>query len=232
MGEAALVYRRISMEESSGLGLASQEERCRAYASMRGLDVLDVLTDDGVSGGTPLYQRPGGSRVIQLTSSRRQPVRHVIALRLDRAFRNAADCLAVTQAWDKRGIALHIVDLGGAAIETSTATGRFMLTVLAGAAEMEKNLAAERTRCALAVKRSRGEFCGGEPPFGWRLRRGELVEEEDEQRTLALIVRLRTKGRTFEEIAGELNRRGVSNRGKGTWRKGRVFTLYTRQGAA
>ena len=73
-------------------------------------------------------------------------------LKLDRMFRNAGDCLATVEAWDRAGVALHVVDLGGNAIDTTSAAGRFMLVVLAGAAEMERNLIRERTKAALAVK--------------------------------------------------------------------------------
>ena len=55
------------------------------------------------------------------------------------------------------GVALHIIDLGGNAIDTTSAAGRFMLVVLAGAAEMERNLIRERTKSALAVKRANGQ---------------------------------------------------------------------------
>ena len=64
----------------------------------------------------------------------------VVVLKLDRAFRNAVDCLATVEKWDKSRIALHIVDLAGNSIDSTTAAGKFMLTVLAGTAEMERNL--------------------------------------------------------------------------------------------
>ena len=58
------------------------------------------------------------------------------------------------------GVALHVVDMGGNAVDTTSAVGRFMLVILAGAAEMERNLVRERTRSALAIKRSNGQRVG------------------------------------------------------------------------
>ena len=81
-------------------------------------------------------------------------------MKLDRGFRNAGDCLATVERWERSGIALHVVDLGGNAIDTTSAAGRFMLVVLAGAAEMERNLTRERTRSALAGKRANGQRIG------------------------------------------------------------------------
>jgi DNA invertase Pin-like site-specific DNA recombinase len=45
--------------------------------------------------------------------------------------------------------------------------GRFFLTVMAGAAEMERNLVRERTAAAMAYKASNGEYVGGKVPYGF-----------------------------------------------------------------
>lgn len=230
MTHDAICYVRCSSTEQveSGLGLADQEARCRAYAQMRGLAVVEVVADPGVSGARALETRPGGRRVLALTSGRRPAVRHVIALKLDRCFRSAADALAVTAGWNKRNVTLHMVDFGGSSLDLSSATGRMFLTVAAGFAELERGLCAERTRAALAVKRGRGEYTGGAPPFGYRAVRGKLVEDQEEQEVLALICELRGEGLSFNAIAGALNAREAPNRGAATWRKERVFRLWRR----
>jgi len=177
---------------------------------MRGLDLVAVVDDPGVSAGTPLADRPGGAVLIDAVTRRR--VSHVVAFKLDRLFRDAADCLTVTGEWDRRNVALHLVDLGGATVDTSTAMGRFFLTVLAGAAEMERTLIRERTRAALAHKRNLGERVSGEAPFGYRFDGGRVVEDEAEQRTVALVASLRRDGLSLRKIAAELTRRGLRTR--------------------
>ncbi len=106
---------------------------------MRNLDLVEIVADPGVSGGKPLASREGGQRLLAALQHR-GGARSVVMLKLDRMFRNAGDCLATVEAWERSGIALHVVDLGGNAIDTTSAAGRFMLVVLAGAAEMERNL--------------------------------------------------------------------------------------------
>ena len=156
-GVAAVAYLRVSTAEQaqSGLGLAAQEERIRAYATMTGLDLVAVVRDEGVSGGNPIATRDGGVEMIRLVRTRK--VTHVIALKLDRLFRDAADCLTQTRSWDRAGVALHLLDMGGQAINTATAMGRMFLTMAAGFAELERNLIGERTASALQVKKSRRE---------------------------------------------------------------------------
>ncbi len=136
----AIGYTRCSTHEQadSGLGLDAQAQRIRAYCSMRGLDLLDIIIDAGVSGGKPLAKREGGQRL--LAAMKAKQAEAVVMLKLDRMFRNAGDCLTVTDKWERSGVSLHVVDLCGNAIDTTSAAGRFMLVVLAGAAETERNL--------------------------------------------------------------------------------------------
>jgi len=126
-------------------------------------------------------------------------------LKLDRMFRNAGDCLSTVEKWEKAGVALHVVDLGGNAIDTTSAAGRFMLVVLAGAAEMERNLTRERTRSAMAVKRGNSQRIGS-VPYGSDLADDgtTLVPNESEQAVIADIQSRRAEGWTLERIADAL----------------------------
>ena len=206
----AIGYTRCSTNEQadSGLGLEAQAERIKAYCTMRGSELLDVITDAGVSGGKPLASRDGGQRL--LTAIRERKADAVVMLKLDRMFRNAGDCLTTVEQWEKAGVALHVVDLGGNAIDTTSAAGRFMLVVLAGAAEMERNLTRERTRSAMAVKRANGQRIGT-VPYGFDLADdgAALVLNDAEQAVIEEIQTMRAAGWTLERIADALTDRGV-----------------------
>jgi len=207
----AIGYVRCSTQEQadSGLGLDDQEQRIKAYCALKMLSVREIVRDEGVSGGKPLASRPGGRAV--LAAVKRRDADAVIVLKLDRMFRNAGDCLNVAEQWERAGVGLHILDLGGNAIDTTSAAGRFMLVVLAGAAEMERNLIRERTRSALAVKRANGQRIGT-VPYGFDLApdgKG-LIPNADEQAVIADIRSMRhVTGWTLEAIAEELNERCV-----------------------
>jgi DNA invertase Pin-like site-specific DNA recombinase len=206
----AIGYTRCSTNEQadSGLGLEAQAERIKAYCTMRGLELPDLITDAGVSGGKPLASRDGGQRL--LTTIRERKADAVVMLKLDRMFRNAGDCLATVEKWEKAGVALHVVDLGGNAIDTTSAAGRFMLVVLAGAAEMERNLTRERTRSAMAVKRGNGQRIGT-VPYGSDLAEDgtTLLPNEAEQAVIGEIRTMRAARWTLERIAEALTTRGI-----------------------
>ncbi len=206
----AIGYTRCSTNEQadSGLGLDVQEQRIQAYCGMKGMELIQIVTDAGVSGGKPLANREGGQRL--LTAIRKRQADGVVMLKLDRMFRNAGDCLSTTDKWERTGISLHIVDLGGNAIDTTSAAGRFMLVVLAGAAEMERNLTRERTRSAMAVKRANGQRIGT-VPYGFDLAAdGKTLTENPAEREIVEQIRtMRSEGATLQRIAQSLTDRGI-----------------------
>ena len=152
-GRKAVIYCRVSTagQAEQGVSLEAQEERLRAYCQMQGLDVEAVLIEEGVSATKPLHARPMGSKLVEMVKN--GTVQHVVALKLDRLFRSSVDALSVTSEWDKNGIALHLVDMGGQSINTASAMGRMMLTMMAGFAQFERDLISERTTAALQHKK-------------------------------------------------------------------------------
>ena len=210
---------RCSTQEQagSGLGLEVQAERIQAYCALKQLTLLRLISDVGVSGVKPLASRKGGAAL--LDAIHRRDAVAVVMFKLDRMFRNAGDCLTTVERWERAGVALHVVDLGGNAIDTTSAAGRFMLTVLAGAAEMERNLVRERTTAALAVKRANGERVGT-IPYGFDLDDDgkTLVANETEQAVLTEIREKRSQGWTLQRIASDLSDRDIATKkGRPRW---------------
>jgi site-specific DNA recombinase len=220
----ALGYLRVSTDEqvASGLSLEAQAQRIQAYADLRGLELVDTITDAGVSAGIPFGTRPGGGEVVGRI--RAGEVDGVIVLKLDRAFRDTVDALSTIDKWDRRGVGLHVIDLGGNAVDTQSAAGRFMLTVLAAIGEMERGQVKERTRTALGAKRGRGEKCGGAVPFGYTLAKDgrTLRPNADEQRTMKRIARARGKGDSLRAIASRLNKSGIRTKAGARWKAPQV----------
>lgn len=202
---SAAGYVRVSTEEQAleGVSLEAQEAAIRAYCEMRGFDLVEVVVDAGVSAGRPLTSRDGGNRLLELA---KDGVTAIVVWKLDRLFRDCADCLTTISKWDRDGIALHLVDMGGQALDTSSAMGRFFITIMGGAAELERNLIRERTKAGMNMKRSKGERLG-QVPFGYRLADDgiALVEDPDEQAVIATIRRLRADGLTLQAITDHLN---------------------------
>jgi len=227
MRNLAVGYTRVSTEEQAkgGISLDAQEERLRAYCKLTALSLVEIIREEGVSGTKPLEQRPGGGRLLEILSQ--GAVKHVVALKLDRLFRDALDALKQTKTWDRKGISLHLVDLGGQALNTSSAMGRFFLSVMAGFAELERNLIAERTSIALSHKRRRGEVYSP-TPFGFSREGKIFIENPEEKEILSEILSLYKGGWSFRRIAKELERRGVATKNGRKWHHSTVRYMVKR----
>ena len=202
----AIGYVRVSTNEQAdhGVSLDAQHESFMAYALLQKLNLVEVVIEDAISGSVPLADRPGGRRLLELVEKKK--ARQVIAIKLDRLFRDAADALAQTGIWDKSGITLHLIDVGGQAINTSSAMGRMFLTMMAGFAELERNLIAERTAAALAHKKSKLQVYAP-IPLGFMRDGDKLVPDAGEQRTVRRILDLRGRGREILRLDRTQDRR-------------------------
>lgn len=219
-----MAYVRVSTEEQAafGVSVADQRERVAAYARLQGLELVEIIVDEGVSGGKPLGTREGGQRLLALM--RQEKIGAVIATKLDRLFRDASDALTVTRQWDKAGVALHLIDAGGQAINTASAMGRMFLSMMAAFAELERNLIAERTANALAHKRAKARrYC--RHVYGFDVIDGGLVPNTDEQAALRSIRAWRDAGLSLRAIAGKLNDDGVGTKTGKVWHAATVKSV-------
>ena len=84
----------------------------------------------------------------------------LVVWKLDRLGRTTKKLLELIDDLRDRGINLQILTLG---VDTSTAAGRLFFTMMAGLAEMERELIRERTKAGLQAARNRGRLGGRNP---------------------------------------------------------------------
>jgi DNA invertase Pin-like site-specific DNA recombinase len=210
----AAVYIRVSTDEQArgGISLDAQDELANAYCKTASLRTRRVIREEGISASKPLSERPGGKELLSLIAWNK--VQHVVALKLDRLFRDAEDALRVTKAWDKAGVALHLVDMGGQSLNTATAVGRFFLNMMAGFAELERDLIAERNLAALAFKKARGQVYSP-TPYGFKRVDDRLIKHPFEMKIVRAMKKLRREGWTLGRIADQLTKSDISTKAGG-----------------
>ncbi len=210
----AIGYARVSTDEQArdGVSLDQQVSRIRAYATAKGLTILDVLVDDGVSGKT--LDRPGLREIMRLCE--RGEVAHVIVLKLDRLTRQTRHLLGlVDDLFLAREIELHSVS---ESLDTSTPHGRFVLTLFGGLAQMEREQISERTRNAMVYKRQNMQPTS-HPPLGFRSNgsKERMIAVPKELSIVRSILDLRKRGRSYRTIARQLDSQGVPTKRGGRW---------------
>lgn len=192
----AVGYARVSTEEQgrSGLGLEAQEQRIRSECERRGWE-LGVLAREVRSGKD--MRRPKLAALLERLDAESGVL---VVAKLDRLSRSVADFSAVVERSRTRGWSLRILDLD---IDTGTPVGEAVVMVLATFAQLERRMTGQRTREALAVKRSQGATLG----------RPRSVSDE----TRRLAVGLRAGGMSLGKIAAHLNAEGVPTGHGGQW---------------
>jgi len=213
--DTAVGYLRVSTDEQvvSGLGLEAQRTAITARALALGLRIIAWFTDEGISGTVAPLDRPGLRAALE--AIRAGQAGRLMVAKLDRLGRDTLDVLTLDRDAEREGWGITFCDLD---IDTATPHGRLMLTQFAGFARFERDLIAQRTRDALAVKKAQGV----------RLGRPQDLPDDIVRR----VLRERADGRTLQAIADGLIADGVPTARGGRWQAGTVRHVLNSQRAA
>ena len=197
----AVGYARRSRERANGFGLDAQEARSRAWAAYRGVELVEVVREDHVSGRLPAEERPGLSAALDLIGSARADA--VVFAKLDRLARSVSVFSRLMRRSRDEGWGIVCLD---PEFDTGTAAGRLVAHIFASVGEWELENTVERLQDGRAAKAARGGYVGGPTvPFGYRVSAGRLVEEPGEQEVVRQVVELRRDGRTWKQVAAALD---------------------------
>jgi DNA invertase Pin-like site-specific DNA recombinase len=210
--KTAILYIRVSTEEQS-LGPQAQRAAAERWAIARGVTIAATFEDRGVSGGTRLEACP--ALLAALDGLRTHGAGVLLAAKRDRIARDPM----------KAGMVEALAARSGAAVISAAGEGEgdepgavLMRRMIDAFAEYERLVIKARTKAALAVKSRRGERVGS-VPYGKRLStdRVRLEDEPNEQSVILAARELRGSGLTFQAVANELGRRGLTSRRSATW---------------
>jgi DNA invertase Pin-like site-specific DNA recombinase len=83
----------------------------------------------------------------------------VVVYKLDRISRSTKHLIELTELFAEKGVEFVSIQDN---IDTSTAMGRFFFTIMAGVAQLERDIISDRTKAGLEAARARGRN-GGRP---------------------------------------------------------------------
>ena len=217
----ALGYLRVSTAKQvdEGVSLEAQEAKIRSYAATYDIDLIEIIVDGGESAKT--LDRPGLQHALSMLRAGKADA--LIVVKLDRLTRSLADlCTLIKEHFTQAG--LLSVNEG---FDTRSNTGRLMLNILASVAEWERGAIRDRTSAAMKHKASKGEFCGGDAPYGYRVDVDgvRLVEDAVEQALIAEARKLRAAGFTLRAIAAEFKLAGFVSRKGGAFAAPQIMRM-------
>ena len=229
MPRRIVAYLRVSTDKQAdrGVSLEAQRARVEAYAMLYELELVAVIEDAGASAKS--LDRPGLDRALAML--RRGEADGLLVVKLDRLTRSVRDLGTLVErcqreSWDVLSVSEQI--------DTASAAGRLVLNVLMSVAQWEREAIGERTADAMAHKREQGEYCGGEPPYGWAVAAcGVRLEAHPvEQDALRIAHELRAAGLSLRAVGARLEAAGLLPRNGRAWHPQTVKVLLAAPVAA
>jgi DNA invertase Pin-like site-specific DNA recombinase len=175
------LYARVSTRDKDQ-DPEAQLQPMRDYAAARGWSVTEYVDH---ASAADMRGRTAWARL--LDDARRRRVDQVMTWKLDRGFRSVLHCLRTLEDFEHHQLGFSCLTQPG--IDTTSATGRLMLTILAAVAEFERELIAERVKEGMANAKRKGT----------RLGRPAAADRSHVRRHLT-------------EVAGELSQGAISKR--------------------
>ena len=216
-------YVRVSTagQADEGISLDAQEAKIRAWSDLNSADAVVIYRDEGLSGSRS-DNRPGLAAAMEDIGKGDV----LVAYSLSRLSRSTRDTLELADALAKKDA--DLVSLSER-VDTTTAAGKMVFRLLAVLAEFERDQVSDRTRFALAHKRSKGEKTGGSIPFGYTVEDDRLVLHAEEQKAVRMVLDLHGKGLSLRKIARALEGAGIARKEGGrTWEATAVRRIIQR----
>ena len=206
------IYTRKSNEdglEQKFNSLDAQRVARKKYIKSReGWVALAKRYDDGGYSGSNL-NRPAIKELFEDVKA--GEVDCVVVYTLDRLSRETKDCIEVTSFFRRHRISFVAVTQ---IFDNNTPMGKFVQTVLSGAAQLEREMIVERVKNKIATSKEEGLWMGGNVPLGYDVKEKELIINEKEAKVIKHIFERYMELRSMAELARELNREGYRTKAK------------------
>lgn len=223
-GKKCVIYIRVSSERQvQGYSLEGQKRYLKEWAEFEGMMVSEIYVEPGKSGKS-ISGREVFQQMLEDISTGRAATDYVVVFKLSRFGRNAKDILNSLTYIKRYGVNLICKEDG---LDSSTAMGRMMITILGAVAEMERENILVQTMLGREEKAKQGGWNGGFAPYGYELVDGKLQIKEDEAPIVQLVFdKFVNDGIGYSTIAGYLNRQGVPKPSSKN-SHGRIFTDWS-----
>lgn len=197
----AVIYARYSSHSQTEQSIEGQLRDCHEYARRYNINIVGEYVDRAVSGMTD--DRPNFQRMI--TDAAKKQFQRVIVWKLDRFARNRYDSAIYKHKLKQHGVrvisAMENVGEGDESV--------LLEALLEASAEYYSLDLKKKIKRGQRENISKGRFCGGPIPYGYKHVEGKLVIDEKIAPIVRYVFEQYATGVPMKEIIGELKKRGV-----------------------
>lgn len=219
-----IVYVRVSTDEQAtqGASLDAQEQACRSLLQAHGHTPIEVVSDPGASGKN--LDRPAVGPLLRRIEA--GEIAGVCIYAIDRLTRRSRDLHDIVDLLEKQRVELVSVR---ERVDTSGPMGRFVLSLMGGIAQLERETIASRVKAGMAHRKAQGGFLG-RAPVGTTAVRGadnlrRLQQHPQHGAVVARVWPMLVEGRTLLDVVAYLNGSGIRTPRGGEWSKTGVAGL-------
>lgn len=226
----AVGYIRVSTEKQAteGDSLGYQEQKVKQYCQFKGIELIDILRDEGKSGGKNKGRE--GFEII-LDRIEANGIGCIVVNSLERLSRDALTLMLFERLLSESDIELHTAD---GAIDTSTPEGYLNFAMQALMGEFQRRTISHKTKEVLRFKKENGEAVG-RLRYGYKrktvTRNGKkvkiLVEVSAEQEVIRLANEVYQQTGHVSDAVKALNEAGYRTRAKKLWDNISVTRMIT-----
>ena len=152
MARRVAIYTRVSTD---GQTVDNQSMELQAVADRHGWEVVEVFSDNGVSGAKGREKRPAFDALCKAAIRREFDV--IMAWSVDRLGRSLQHLLTFLGEIHSKGVDLYLHQQG---IATTTPAGKAMFQMCGVFAEFERAMIQERVKAGLARAKAQGKKLG------------------------------------------------------------------------
>jgi len=221
------VYVRVSTDEQvrEGYSIRAQEEKLRAYATLKEWRIYSVYADEGIS-GKDIDGRPAIKQLIADVTSGK--IKNVLVYKIDRLTRSTKNLIELVEIFNNHHCAFNSLQ---ESIDTSSATGRMFLKIVGIFAEFERENLAERVRLGMERKAKEGyALCSFTPSYGYNRENGNKIQEIENEEA-AIVQRVFNMylhdDFSYTQIADTLNAENISTKFNKKWAVGTIRRMLS-----
>lgn len=222
--KCAIYCRYSSKAQDSGYSIEAQREACLNYATKENWEIHKIYIDKALS-GTSDDRASFQEMISDATGGKESPFHIILVHKLDRFARNRYDSVRYKHVLKKAGV--RVISVSQPIVGSGDPTEILLESLLEGMDEFYSANLARETIKGMVQNAKEGYWNGGNPPFGYRLKKVELngksrsileVEPSESVIVEKMFWMFSTGLYGSKAITSELNESGFRQR------NGRLFT--------
>lgn len=204
--KTAVNYLRYSSENQTEQSIEGQMRVCQEYAERNGILIVANYIDRAMTGTND--NRPDFQRMIKDSAKREWD--YVLVYKFDRFSRNKYETAIYKKALRDNGVKV----ISATELIPDSPEGIIFESMLEGYAEYYSAELSQKVRRGMNETRLKGNYTGGHILYGYKKQEKKLVIDEERAEVVRFIFEQYSIGVYVKNILLELDRRGVTYKGK------------------